>query len=242
MIEWRDEGALLSARTHGETSVIIEALTRSHGRVAGIVRGGISRKLAPHIQPGAQLDLTWKARLDEHLGTFTVEPKRSRTAQVMGDRLALDGLNSLCALLSATLPEREPHPALYDRTMALLDLLGDTDLWPLAYLQWELALLDELGFGLDLRSCAVTGGNDALIYISPRSGRAVSASGAGDWADRLLPLPPVMLGSGDATGAEIAKALGTTGYFIEHRALKALGDRPLPSSRQRLVDRIASLS
>jgi len=242
MIEWRDEGALLAARAHGETSVIIEVLTPAHGRVAGVVRGGTSRKMTPHLQPGGQLDLVWKARLEEHLGTFTVEPRRSRAALVMGDRLALDGLNSVCALLSAVLPERQPHPKLYDRTTALLDLLGQSALWPLAYLQWEMALLEEMGFGLDLSACAATGGNDRLIYISPRSGRAVSASGAGEWADRLLPLPPVMLGEGEATGPDLAIALRTVGHFIENKLLASLGDKPPPAARSRLIARIDTLS
>lgn len=241
MIEWRDEGALLSARTHGETSVIIEVLTPSHGRASGIVRGGTSRKMTPHLQPGAQLDLVWKARLEEHLGSFTVEPRRSRAALVMNDRLALDGLASICGLLLAVLPDREPHPALYERTVRLMDLLGQGEVWSLAYLQWEMALLEEMGFGLDLSECAATGGNDRLIYISPRSGRAVSASGAGEWADRLLPLPAVMLGEGDATGPELAAALRTVGYFIETKLLASLGDKPPPSARARLLARIEAM-
>lgn len=241
MIEWQDEAALLATRPFGETSVIIEVFSAAHGRHAGVVRGGSSRKLAPVLQPGAQLALTWKARLDDHLGTFTVEPLRSRAAAVMADRLALAGLNAVCALLAMVLPERAAHPALYDRTIALLDLLGQSDLWPLAYLRWEQALLDEMGFGLDLSVCAVGGGTTELIYVSPRSGRAVSRDSAGTWADRLLPLPPVLTGKGDATTAEIVKALGTTGYFIENRLIKSLGTRPMPPARGRLLDAILRL-
>jgi DNA repair protein RecO (recombination protein O) len=236
MIEWRDQGALLSVRQHGETSVIIEVFTPLHGRHAGVVRGGTSRKIAPVLQPGAQLDLTWKARLDEHLGTFTVEPLRSRAAAAMSDRLALAGLNAVCALLAIVLPEREAHPPLYDRTVGLLDLLGQTDLWPLAYLQWEMALLEELGFGLDLSACAVTGTNEDLCYVSPKSGRAVSAQGAGEWSDRMLPLPDVLKGQGHADNPQIALALSTTGYFIAHRLIRSLGERPLPAARTRLIE------
>ncbi|MBI1418645.1 MAG: DNA repair protein RecO [Limimaricola sp.] len=239
MIEWRDEGAVLAVRTHGETAAIVEVFTPSHGRHAGVVRGGAGRRLGPLLQPGAQLDLRWAARLDDHLGAYTIEPLRSRAALVMGDRLALAGLAAVCALLAHVLPEREPHPTLYARTMALLDLLGQAEVWPLAYLQWEVALLDELGFGLDLSACAVSGTNEDLCYVSPRSGRAVSRQSAGAWADRLLPLPPVLAGQGEATGAEIARALGTTGWFIEHRLVKGLGDRPLPAARARLVEAIA---
>ena len=175
MVDWRDEGALLAVRKHGETSVIIDVFTEGHGLQAGVVRGGTSRKIAPVLQPGAQLDVSWRARLEEHLGSYTVEPVRSRAAAVMGDRLALAGLNAVCALLAFSLPEREAHPQLYRQSITLMDLLGHTDAWPLAYLRWELALLEEMGFGLDFSGCAVTGGVDDLVYVSPKSGRAVSA-------------------------------------------------------------------
>ncbi len=164
MIEWRDEGPLIAVRKHGETSAIVEVFTADHGRHAGVVRGGTSRKVAATLQPGSQIEITWKARLDEHLGSITVEPQRSRAAQVMQDRVALAGLNAVCAILSFSLPEREPHRALYARTVALLDLLGQGDVWPLAYLQWEMALLEELGFGLDLSACAVTGTNEDSVF------------------------------------------------------------------------------
>ncbi|MBU2357438.1 MAG: DNA repair protein RecO [Alphaproteobacteria bacterium] len=238
MISWQDEGAVLRVRPHGETSAIIEVFTPGHGRHAGVVRGGVSRRIAPMLQPGAQVALTWKARLDEHLGAFTVEPLRSRSAQAMGDRLALAGLNAVCALLAVVLPEREAHLPLYDRTVQLLDLLGQGDVWPLAYLQWEQALLEAMGFGLDLSACAVRGVNEDLAFVSPRSGRAVSRQAAGDWADRLLPLPPVLAGKGDASAAEIVLALGTTGYFIERRLLRSLGGAEMPAARARLLDAI----
>jgi DNA repair protein RecO (recombination protein O) len=235
MITWADEGIVLSVRPHGETSAIVEVLTATHGRHAGVVRGGTGRRLSPALQPGAQVAVDWKARLDDHLGSYTIEPVRSRAAQAMGGRLALAGLNAVVALLLACLPERDPHPALYIRTVALLDLLGQDDVWPLAYLQWECALLEEMGFALDLTVCAVTGGIDELAYVSPKSGRAVSRQGAGDWAARLLPLPPVLRGEGAASGAEVALALGTTGHFIAHRLLAQSGDRPVPAARGRLV-------
>jgi DNA repair protein RecO (recombination protein O) len=235
MIEWRDEGAVLAVRPHGETSVIAEVFTAAHGRHAGVVRGGVGRRLSPVLQPGGQIELVWKARLEDHLGAFTVEAVRSRAAVVLSDRLALAGLNAVVSLLSLVLPEREAHPPLYARTIALLDLLGEGDVWPLAYLHWELALLEELGFALDLSVCAVTGQPDDLAYVSPRTGRAVSREAAGVWADRLLPLPPVLIGEGRADGADIAAALVVTGYFIENRVIMALGDRPIPAARGRLV-------
>ena len=234
-MDWRDEGIVLSSRKHGETSVILDVFTPGHGRHAGVVRGGTSRKMTPILQPGAQVDVMWRARLEAHIGSFTVEPVRSR-ATALSDRLTLAGLNAVTGLLSFCLPEREPHPALYKRSEQLLDLLGHQEVFPLAYLRWEQALLEELGFGLDLATCAVTGATEGLCYVSPKSGRAVSAQGAGDWADRLLPLPPCLLGQGDAADEEVFTALQTTGYFLEHKLAPELGHRPLPEARARLMD------
>ncbi|KUP94144.1 DNA repair protein RecO [Tritonibacter horizontis] len=238
-MDWRDQGILLTVRRHGESSALIDVFTEEHGRHAGLVRGGGSRRLAPVLQPGAQLDLSWSARLEDHLGTYKAEPLRSRAAVALSGRRALAGLNAVCALLAFALPDREPHPDLYRRSVALLDLLDHADLWPLGYLHWELALLEALGFGLDLSACAVTGTTDGLIYVSPKSGRAVSAQGAGAWADRMLPLPPVMLGEGTAEEAEILTALATTGFFLETKLAPALGNRPLPEARGRYLDVLA---
>ena len=234
-MDWRSAGILLNVRRHGETSAIIEVFTEDKGRHAGVVRGGTSRKIAPILQPGAQLDVAWRARLEDHIGTFAVEPVRSRAALVMDSRLALAGLNTVTALLSFCLPEREPHPVLYRRSEQLLDLLGQDAVWPLAYLQWEVTLLNEMGFGLDLGSCAVTGSTEELIYVSPKSGRAVSAKGAGAWTDRMLPLPPVLRGDGQASDADIFQAFETTGYFLASRMAPDLGTRPLPDARARFV-------
>ena len=220
VISWRDEAILLAVRPLGETSVIIDVFCPEQGKCSGVVRGGVSRKMAPTLQVGAQLSVEWKARLEEHLGSFTCELLRSRTAQVMQDRLALAGLNAVSSLLALVLPEREPHLPLYERTVGLLDLLGDNDLWPLAYLRWEQTLLEDLGFALDLTHCAVTGGKENLAYISPKTGRAVSEEGAGVWVDRLLPLTPVLAGGGDAETADIMQALETTGFFIAEKLVK----------------------
>lgn len=238
-MDWSEEGAVLSVRRHGESSAILEVFTETHGRHAGVVRGGAGRRLSPILQPGAQLALTWRARLEEHLGSFTVEPVKSRAAAVMGDRLALGALNAVTALLVFSLPERAPHPLLYRRTITLLDMLGEGPLWPLAYLRWELALLDEMGFGLDLSACAATGATEELAFVSPKTGRAVSKGGAGAWADRLLPLPPCLLGVAPADRAEVAAGLVTTGHFLETWLAPALGDRPLPTARRRFADAFA---
>lgn len=233
-MEWRDEGALLSVRPHGESAAIIEVFTAAHGRHLGVVRGGGSRRMAGILQPGAQLALHWQARLDEHMGSFRAEPLHARAA-LLNDRGGLAALNAVCALLHLTLPERDPHPALYARTMALLDLLEQAGDWPAAYLVWELSLLDEIGYGLDLSSCAVTGSTQDLAYVSPRSGRAVSRTGAGEWAARLLPLPRI-LHLQDGTAAEAVEGLRLTGHFLA-RALAA-ADRALPEARARVIDRI----
>lgn len=235
-MEWRDEGILLSTRRHGETSAIIEVFTPDHGRHAGVVRGGTSRKIAPVLQPGAQLDVTWRARLEDHIGSFQVEPVRSRAAAALGDRLALAGLNAVTALLAFCLPEREPHKALYLRSEQLLDLLGDADLWPLAYLRWEVRLLEEMGYALELDRCAVTGQRDDLVFVSPKSGRAVSGGAAGEWANRLLPLPDVLRGAGTGGDAEVAEALKTTGHFLSAHLAQDLGNRPLPEARARFLE------
>lgn len=235
-MEWRSEGILLSVRRHGETAAIIDVFTPDHGRHAGVVRGGASRKWAPLLQPGAQLDVTWRARLEDHLGVFTVEPIRSRSAQVMDDRKALAGLNAICALLIFSLAERDPHPELYARSLALVDMLGVRQDWPQSYVAWELALLEDLGFGLDLTSCAVTGSSQELIFVSPKTGRAVSRGAAGDWADRLLPLPDCLRGVGDGGAQEVALAMRTTGHFLSKWVAPELGNKPLPAARQRLVD------
>lgn len=235
-MEWREEGVLLSCRRHGESAAIIDVLTQGHGRHAGIVRGGGSRKMAAILQPGTQLDLTWRARLEDHLGTFTVEPLKSR-AYLMTDRLTLAGLNAMTALITFALAEREPHAEIYNGTLTVIDLM-DQDIWPLAYLRWELALLEALGFGLDLTSCAVTGGNDSLAYISPKSGRAVAMSAAGQWADKLLPFSPALIG-GSSSARDIRDGFRVTGHFLQTRLAPALGAKPIPRARQRLIDLLA---
>ncbi len=242
-MEWRDQGILLTMRRHGETAAIIDVFTEAHGRHAGVVRGGASRKQAPVLQPGAQLDLLWRARLEDHLGTYQAELLRSRASVALSDRFALAGLNAVTSLLGFCLPDREPQIEFYKQTEQLLDLLGhDADLWALAYLQWEMRLLQVAGFGLDLSVCAVTGGTEGLAYVSPRSGRAVSEQGAGEWAARLLPLPEVMLGLGEASNAEILKALWTTGYFLENKLAPSFAHQAFPEARGRLLDLISRRS
>ncbi len=237
-MEWREEGILLAVRPHGESAAIIELFTRSHGRHLGVVRGGAGRRMSPILQTGAQLDATWRARLEDHLGAFTVEPVRGRAAEALSDPLMLAGLTAVTSLLSFTLPEREAHPDLYDRSYALLDALG-AEGWAQAYLRWELALLDEMGFGLDLTQCAVTGRTDGLVFISPKTGRAVTKEGAGDFVDRLLPLPGCLRREGHRGASDLMTGFQVTGHFLTHLLAASLGDRPLPAARKRFVDRLA---
>lgn len=237
-MEWRDEGVLIALRRHGESAAIIEVFTVAHGRHAGVVRGGGSRRMAATLQPGSQLQVDWRARLDDHLGTYTVDPLQSR-AGLMAGRLSLAGLNAVCAMLHAALPERQAHPALYAATMALLAGMERGIDWPPDYLRWEVCLLEELGFGLDLGSCAVTGARDGLAYVSPRTGRAVSAAGAGAWADRLLPLPQALMGQGPASPAELGQGLAITGHFLRRELADRLRDGTLPPARGVLLEMIA---
>lgn len=235
-MEWRDEGILLWVRRHGESGVIIDALTAAHGRHAGLVRGGGSKAQAAVLQPGAQLSLEWNARLSDHLGTFRVDLIRARAAAIMADRDALAALNVVSALLVRLMPEREPDADTYRATLGLVDALAAGEpRWPALYARWELALLRALGFGLDLESCAATGTQDDLVHVSPRSGRAVSRSAGEPYADRLLPLPQFLIGRGPAMIEDVRAALRLTGYFLEHRVRPAFDLAELPAVRIRLL-------
>lgn len=229
---------MLAARKHGEGNAIVEALTPGHGRHLGVVRGGAGRRLGPLLQPGAQMAFRWRARLEDHMGAFTVEPVRSR-AGLLGDPLALAGLSAVTAILGHVLPEREAQPRLYAQSVDLLDRMGTDGDWPLAYLFWEMELLEQLGFGLDLTRCALTGSREDLAFVSPRTGRAVSRDAAGDWAPRLLPLPACLLGQGPASASELLEGLGLTGHFLTNWLSASLGDRPFPAARARLIGRLA---
>jgi DNA repair protein RecO (recombination protein O) len=234
-MDWRDEGAVLSVRPHAESSAIIEVLTAQHGRHAGVVRGGVSRRMAPVLQPGNQVAVAWRARLDEHIGSFTVEPIQSRAA-LMSDRLGLAGLNAICAMLRIALAERQAHPVIYRATLALLDQLQTGANWPAQYMRWELLLLEETGFALELSVCAISGKRDDLAYVSPKTGRAVNRDAAGDWAPKLLPLPPSLMGQGTASPVELAQGLALTGHFLLRALTPTLNGRPLPAARARLLD------
>lgn len=233
----------------GESSAIIEVFLPNHGRHMGVVRGGGSRKMAASLQPGNQLGLTWRARLSEHLGTFNIEPLRSRS-EIMTHPLALAAFSSICALLHIALPERDPHPELYHKTIRLVDKMAEDvspDHWLFLYPLWEVFLLEEIGFGLDLMSCAITGTKDDLGYISPRTGRAVNKNAAGEWAEKLFPFstallaqttPPYQKRSHD----EISTALSITGHFLEREISSHQKSNILPEARTRLLTRLEKLA
>jgi DNA repair protein RecO (recombination protein O) len=239
-MQWTDEAIILSARKHGETSVIVQALTREHGRHAGLVRGGVGRGARGVLQPGNEVQGAWRARLADHLGSYNIELRRARAAHLLADAARLAALSSACAVAEAALPEREPHGAAYDGFLVLLEALEENEHWPEVYVSWEMGLLQELGFGLDLSCCAQTGETEGLAYVSPRTGRAVTEAAGAPYKQRLLALPGFLVGrTGEQTEAsEILDGLALTGFFVERHVL-APHNMKLPPARTRFVERFA---
>jgi len=238
-MDWSDEGIILSARPHGETAAVAEIFTRAHGRHLGLVYGGRSRRIRPVLQIGNHVDLRWKARLADHLGHFALELRHGYAAELMEDAFALNGLQSLTAL-ARLLPERDPHPSLYEITLFVLGYMGDNSVWPALMVRWELALIAELGFALDLDTCAASGSTQELIYVSPKSGRAVSRAAGEAYKDKLLGLPEFLRMPGaTVTASDVGAGLALTGYFLESRVLKP-HDMKLPEPRARLIAALAS--
>jgi DNA repair protein RecO (recombination protein O) len=240
-MNWTDEAIVLSARKHGEHAAIVQLLTRQHGRHAGLVRGGAGSRARGLYQPGNRVMASWRARLAEHLGTLSCELVAAPAATLLDDPLPLAGLTAACAVAETTLPEREAHPRLYDRFLGLLEILADGR-WPVAYVEWELLLLADLGYGLDFSACAATGRIDDLAFVSPKSGRAVSKDAGAPYHGRLLALPAFLLGRDDEPGPRaVVEGLALTGYFLETQVYAAL-DRPVPAARTRFVDRLQRLA
>lgn len=235
-MEWSDQGIVLSTHVHGENAVVASLLTRAHGRYGGLVMGGRSSRLRGLLEPATLVAARWRGRLPEHLGQYSLESIRGYAAPFLDDANRLATLASVCALLDATLPERQPHPALHDATLAMFGLL-DSTAWAESYVRWELGLLAELGFGLELNRCAVSGSNDYLAYVSPRTGRAVSAAAAEPWRDRLLPLPGFLIGLGGGGPVEVAQGLALTGHFLERHLLNGA----LPGATTRLRERYKNI-
>ncbi|WP_182085644.1 DNA repair protein RecO [Aureimonas sp. ME7] len=229
-MEWREQGIVLGVRRQGETSVVAEVMTRARGRHLGLVRGGRSRRLQPVLQPGNTVEATWRARLDEHLGFMTVEPVELRAAQLMGSAVGLYGIQLLAAHLRL-LPERDAHPRLFDALELIVGHLHDPLSAGALILRFEIALLEELGFGLDLETCAATGGREALVYVSPKSGRAVSREAGEPWKDRLLPLPAFLHDAAAPTDlAEIGAGFRMTRFFLARHVWEPRG-LPEPEAR-----------
>jgi DNA repair protein RecO (recombination protein O) len=221
-MEWTDEGIVLGSRRHGEANAILELMTREHGRHLGLVRGGSGSRLRPVLQPGNVLRAVWRARLDEHLGHFTVEPLQTHAASHIGASHVVYGVTHLAALCRL-LPERDPHPDVHEQLSAVLDRLEDRMTAAAAVVRFELHMLAELGFGLDLSSCAATGAERDLGYVSPKSGRAVSRQAGEPWQDRLLRLPTFMAEDGAPTLDELADGFALTGFFLARHVLEPRG-------------------
>ena len=236
-MDWESEGYIVSVRKHGESSAIIDVLTPDQGRHAGLVRGGNSRRQRPVIEIGNKVQVQWRARLSEHLGNFTIEPLQLNAATLMHDRTSLVGLNAVCAMARTVLPERQAFPQVYAAFDVLIENMGDADIWPALYVRWEMGVLAALGYGLDLSACASTGANDNLTHVSPRSGRAVSASAAEPYLDKLLPLPPFMRGERGLSPQDIHDGLNLTGFFLETRVQWGI-NQTLPEARAAMVERL----
>ncbi len=230
-MEWESPAIILSARTFGEADLIVSALTELHGRHAGLARGGVGRRQVALWQAGNAVALRWTGRVADQLGTFGAELVHAAGALVLDDARGLAVLNAACAVADGALPEREPHPRLFSGLLRVLASVSEPDAAIEAMILWEAALLADLGFGLDLSRCAVTGVAAGLAYVSPRSGRAVSAEAAGAWRDRLLRLPPFLCGNAPPTPDDLQDGLRLTGHFLARDVFGA-HNRPLPPARE----------
>jgi DNA repair protein RecO (recombination protein O) len=231
-MEWRDEGIVIGVRRHGEGSAIVEAMTRAHGRHLGLVRGARSARLQGVLQPGNSVGLVWRARLDEHLGAYAIEPLILRAGRLIASGMALAGIGYLGALLRL-LPERDSHEALFNALTLIADHLDARDVAPPLVAHFEMQILSECGFRLDLDECVATGARDNLIYVSPKSGRAVSASAGEPWRERLLPLPAFLRGAADSApdSADLEGAFRLTRFFLERDLFGPRGIE-VPDSRR----------
>ena len=237
-MDFEDDGYVLAARAHGEAGAIVEILTAEHGKYVAHVAGGASRKMKPFLQAGARVIVHYRSRVSEQLGSATLEPVGEGPSALFDDALALSGLAAAAAVAAGALPEREPHPGAFLAFEALTGALINPDIWPAVFVRFEMGLLQDLGFGLDLSKCAATGATDDLVYVSPRTGRAVSRGAGEPYKDRLLVLPPFMLSAqGGLADGDVGAGLELTGHFLESFIFAVL-NRPLPPARVWLLDRL----
>ena len=237
-MEFEDDAFVLSARAHGEAGAIVDLLTAGRGRYAAHVAGGASRKMRPFLQAGAPVTVKYRARTSEHLGSATLEPTGPGPSALFDDPLALAGLSAAAAVAAGALPEREPHPGAYEAFAALVGAFQHPDIWPAVFVRFEAGLLDELGFGLDLSRCAATGSPDDLIFVSPRTGRAVGRTAGEPYRDRMLALPPFLLSAqGGLSPGDVEAGLDLTGHFLAQFVFSPL-DKPLPPARVWLIDKL----
>ena len=237
-MDFTDDAFVLTARAHGDTGVVVELLTEAHGRRAAYVAGGASRKMKPFLQPGARVVADYKARTSDRLGSARLEPVGEGPSALFDDPLALTGLAAAAAVAQGSLPEREPHPGAFLAFEALMSAFALPDVWPAIFVRFEAGLLEDLGFGLDLSRGAVTGTMDDLIWVSPRTGRAVSADAGAPYADKLLKLPPFMLGAQAGLGAgDVGAGLDLTAHFLEQFVFHPQ-NRPIPPARVWMIDKL----
>jgi DNA repair protein RecO (recombination protein O) len=238
-MEWTDEGIVLGIRRHGEANAIVELMTRGHGRHLGLVRGGAGSRMRPVLQPGNSVSAVWRARLDEHLGTYAVEGLQLRAGSFLTASHAVYAVTHLGAM-TRLLPERDPHEEVFHRLQAILDHVDDAVLTAALVVRFEIALLSELGFGLDLDQCAATGSSSDLAYVSPKSGRAVSAAAGEEWRDKLLTLPEFLRGEADArpTLAELGAGFALSEFFLARNVLDPRG-MTMPEARQNFIAAVA---
>ena len=238
-MEFEDDAFVLSARVHGEAGAIVEFLTARHGRHAAHVAGGASRKMKPFLQAGARVALRYRARISEQLGSATLEPVGEGPSALFDDPLALAGIAAAAAIAAGALPEREPHPGTFLAFESLTGAFAHPDIWPAVFVRFEAGLLAELGFGLDLSKCAATGSTDDLIYVSPKTGRAVCRTAGAPYHDRMLALPPFLLSAQGRLGpGDIGAGLNLTAHFLEAFIFGPM-NRPLPPARLWLLDRLS---
>ena len=238
-MEWEDDAYVLSARAHGETGAIVDLLTEHHGRHAAHIAGGASRRMKPFLQAGARVLVGYRSRVESQLGAATLEPVGEGPSALFDDPLALAGLAAAAAVAAGALPEREPHPGAFHAFEALTGALVFPDIWPAVFVRFEAGLLQDLGFGLDLSKCAATGSMDDLVWVSPRTGRAVSRAAGEPYAGKLLPLPPFLLSAqGGLSEGDIRAGFDITGHFLEQFVFGPL-NRPLPPARVWLLERLA---